>query len=218
MNKNPLVVRKLILDKDFAKLRELLSQHPELANEGLPYDEQNTVKAHPLHRICDGVCSGAYSDDEAVELATLFLDYGAHVDGNGLVDGQDSPLTAAASLRAEKVGLLYIDRGASIYHPGCYGGTALHWAAWVGSDGLVQRLINEQAAINQRCTQFKGTPLLWAVHGYVFGGLENRYHQIECVRLLLAAGADKTIPNADGATPAELLNEQDEELHHLLRA
>ncbi|GAB4025811.1 ankyrin repeat domain-containing protein [Spirosoma gilvum] len=216
MNESQLSVRTLIRHNELARLKELLTQYPELANEGLPYDEQNTTKAHPLHRICDGVCDGSYSDDEAVELATLFLDFGANVDGSGLVDGKDSPLTAAASLRAEKVGLLYIDRGATSQHAGCYRGTALHWAAWVGLDKLVQRLIEKKVAINQRCTAFDGTPLLWAVHGYVFGGEANRHHQIDCVRLLLAAGADKTIPNKEGVKPIDMLDAQELEMRQVL--
>ncbi|GAB3945468.1 hypothetical protein GCM10028805_14600 [Spirosoma harenae] len=209
-------LRKLITNKDFDAIKEALDQNPQLANEELPYDEHNPAKAHPLHRICDDVMSGTCSDDEAVLMATVFLDHGANVDGNSLVDLHDTPLVAAASLHAEKVGILYVDKGATINHPGCYGGTALHWAAWVGRDKLVERLIAANADIHKRCVEFQSTPLLWAVHGLKFGGSENRHNQAECVRLLLAAGADKTVPNKEGTTPIEFLDDKDEELRQLL--
>lgn len=210
-------MKELIANKDYEGIRKALSENPLLANEGLPFDEENTTKAHPLHRICDGVFAHTFTDGEAVEMARIFLGFGAHVDGNELVEGHDTPLLAAASLHAEETGILYIENGASINHGGCYGGTALHWAAWVGRDKLAARLIREKAEINKRCTEFHGTPLLWAVHGFKYGGVENRHHQVECVRLLLAAGADKTIPNIEGTTPLEFLDEEDTELINLLK-
>jgi hypothetical protein len=210
-------MKELIINKDYEGIKQALSQHPSLANEGIPFDEKNTTKAHPLHRICDGVFAHTSTDEEAVEMARIFLAHGANVNGYGLINGQDTPLVAAASLHAEKTGILYIENGAAIDHAGCHGGTALHWAAWVGSDKLVARLIREKADIHKRCTDFKGTPLLWAVHGFKHGGVENRRHQVECVRLLIAAGADKTIPNVEGTLPLGFLDEQDTALINLLR-
>jgi len=210
-------MRQLIINKDYEGIRKALAENPALANEGIPYDEENTTKAHPLHRICDGVFSHTYTDEEAVEMARIFLAYGAHVDGDGLTEEQDTPLTAAASLHAEALGILYIENGANIHHAGCHGGTALHWAAWVGRDKLVERLIQEKADMEQLCSAFKSTPLLWAVHGFKFGGPENRYHQAECVRLLIAAGASKNTPNLDGTAPIDFLEEADTELRDLLK-
>ncbi|WP_420150824.1 ankyrin repeat domain-containing protein [Spirosoma sp.] len=209
-------LRKLIASQDIEGIRQALEQNPALANEGLPYDDHNTAKAHPLHRICDDVFSKIYSDDEAVELATLLLEHGANVDGYELVKNQDTPLLAAASLYAENVGILYANRGATINHPGCYGGTALHWAAWTGQDKLVKRLIEAGADIHRRCTTFEGTPLLWAVHGSKQGGPENSRNQIACVQLLLAAGADKNTPNKEGTPPIDFLDKEDNELRALL--
>ncbi|GAB3999696.1 hypothetical protein GCM10028807_50650 [Spirosoma daeguense] len=213
-----MTLRKLIASKDVGAIEQALKQNPALANEGLPYDDHNTAKAHPLHRICDDVFSKIYSDDEAVELATLFLDYGANVDGGQLVNNHDTPLVAAASLQAEKVGMLYIEKGAAINHPGCNGGTALHWAAWTGRDKLVERLIEAGADIHKRCTEFQSTPLLWAVHGHKFGGPDNQHNQTQCVRLLLNAGADKDTPNKEGTAPIAFLTEQDTELRALLQS
>ncbi|MCW3468033.1 ankyrin repeat domain-containing protein [Chitinophaga nivalis] len=210
-------MQTLINNKDYEGIQKALSQNPSLANEGIPFDETNTAKAHPLHRICDGVFANTYTDQEAVEMARIFLAYGANINGYGLTEEQDTPLTAAASLHAEEVGILYIENGAAIHHAGCHGGTALHWAAWVGRDKLLARLLREKADIHKRCIDFKGTPLLWAVHGFKYGGQENRYNQIECVRLLLEAGADKTVPNVEDITPFEFLDEEDTALISLLK-
>ncbi|MFC5412194.1 ankyrin repeat domain-containing protein [Larkinella bovis] len=207
----------ILTTHDLNGLRQVLAAHPERANEGIPYDDVNTTQAHPLHRICDGVFSGDYTDAEAIELAKLFLEYGAHVDGNGLMEKQDSPLVAAASLHADQVAILYLENGATIDHPGCFGGTALHWAAWCGRPAVVRRLIQAGAEINTRCLDFKATPLFWAVHGLKRNENANVPDYTECVHLLLQAGADQTIPNGEGKTVADLLTEDDRELKDALR-
>lgn len=212
-----MIIKTLIENKDLEELRKTLSVNPALANEGLPYDQENTAMAHPLHRICDGVCTGKYTDEEAVEIARIFLMHGANIDGDERIENRDTPLIAAASLHAEKVGLLYIDHGADIYHAGCHGGTALHWAAWTGRDQLVKRLIAEKADINKRCMDFRGTALLWALHGYKFGGKGNRHNQVACVKQLLEAGADKTIPNKEGRLPVEFIDNMDVDFLQLLK-
>jgi ankyrin repeat protein len=210
-------MKALLVNKDYEGIKAALSANPSLANEGIPFDEKNTAKAHPLHRICDGVFASAYTDKEAIEMARIFLAYGANINGNELTEKGDTPLIAAASLHAEETGIFYIENGAAVNHAGCHGGTALHWAAWTGRDKLVERLIRAGADIHKRCIDFKGTPLLWAVHGYQHGGAGNRYRQVECVRLLIGAGADKTIPNINGTTPRGFLDDQDIELIDLLR-
>ena len=209
-------MKELIENIDYEGIRNQLFKNPNLANEGIPCDEINTTKAHPLHRICDGVFTGKYTDEEAVEMAKIFLEFGADVNGFELVENHDTPLVAAASLHADQVAILYIENGAIIHHAGCHGGTALHWASWCGRDKLVERLIREKAEINKKCIDFKGTPLLWAIHGYKFGGEKNRHNQIECARILLQAGADKKTANIEGATPMEFLDEDDAELIKLL--
>jgi len=210
-------IRQLIIKKDLQGIKNELVNNPALANEGIVYDDTpNCSKAHPLHRICDGVFAGILTDDEAFAIAQLFLDHGAHVNGNELVVKHDTPLIAAASLNADKVAMLYIDNGAIIDHPGCHGGTALHWAAWCGRDALVKRLIAAGAPINQLCIDFKSTPLFWTIHGLKSSDNNNVTNYTECARLLLAAGADKTIPNAEGSTVFDLLNEKDSELKSIL--
>jgi hypothetical protein len=80
----------------------------------------------------------------------------------------------------------------------------------------VKRLLQEKPVINQLCIDFKSTALLWAVHGYKLGGAGNRHHQVECLRLLIEAGFDKTIPNLDGTLPVGFLEEKDVEMLQLL--
>jgi ankyrin repeat protein len=206
-----------INNRDLDGLRELLANNRHLLNEGIPYDDSNPTKAHPLHRICDGVSEKRYSDEEAAEVAKIFLSLGADVNGGEQIEKKDTPLIAAASLQADKVGLLYINHGANIFHAGCHGGTALHWAAWCGRDVLVDRLINERAEINKLCIEFRSTPLFWAIHGLKFGGVQNQHNQVACAKLLIQAGADRSIPNFEGYKPYQLLGENDTELRALLQ-
>ncbi|WP_259015580.1 ankyrin repeat domain-containing protein [Emticicia fluvialis] len=209
-------VKQLIDRADYQGLKSALSANPQLANEGLPYDELNTTKAHPLHRICDGVYNCKYSDEEGVEMARLFLEYGADVNGGEMIEKKDSPLVAAASLHADKVAILYIEQGADIHHGGCHGGTALHWAAWCGRATVVERLIQAQAEINRRCIDFQSTPLFWAVHGLYSSDKKDMDSYLQCVKLLLEAGADKSIPNSGGKTVFDMIEEEDKALKELL--
>jgi ankyrin repeat protein len=209
-------IKKLIETKNYEGLRQALSKNPNLANEGISIDEPNSPKAHPLHRICDAVFFKRITDDEAVEIAKIFLAFGAQVNGYGLKEKKDTPLIAAASLHAENLGLYYIQNGADIHHAGCSGGTALHWAAWCGRNKLVKELIDKGSNINQKCIDFGATPLGWAVHGYKFGGDTNRHYQIECVKLLIDAGADKNRANTEGNSPRDFLDDGDTELRKIL--
>jgi len=209
-------IKKLIASQDLYGLKKLLGEKPELANAGIPYDEQNPTLAHPLHRICDGVHNCTYTDEQAVAMARVFLQHGADVNGLELIEGKDTPLIAAASLMAEKVGLLYMDNGANIHHAGCHGGTALHWAAWTGQSNLVDRLIRAGADIHKQCIDFTSTPLLWAIHGYKTQEDCGEGDHIECARLLLEAGADKQVTNRDGEHLLDFLDEKDVVLKSML--
>ena len=149
-----------------------------------------------------------------LELAKIFVNYGADVNAD-VIDGKDSPLTAACSLRCDQLALFYIQQGARIDHKGCHGGTALHWASWCGRDVVVDSLIKLKPDINQRCTDFSSTPLFWAIRGYKFGGKDNLHHQINCARILLNHGADPSIPNFEGVVPRQLIRDDDKELLEL---
>lgn len=182
-------IKKLIEQKDAEGLAKALADNPKLANEGItiPYDAFCRIKAHPLHRICDAVFVHKMTDEEAITLAKIFLEYGADI--NGYQDG--SPLLAAASLHAEQLGIFYIDNGADVHltdkndHA-----SALHWAAFCGRDKLVDKLIKSKAALDQPDKTYQSTPLGWAIHCLSSNDQGNRHNQPACIQLLLQAGAD----------------------------
>src|SRR3954465_7522412 len=121
--------------------------NPVLADEGItiPFDNKCTTKAHPLHRICDAVFAKKITNEEAIEMAKIFLEFGADIDGEKK-ENKDTPLLAASSLHAEQLGIFYIDNGADIFHADKNdGATALHWAAFCGRDKLVKKLITRNA-------------------------------------------------------------------------
>lgn len=210
-------MRALMMKNDRAAIRAALEKNPGLANEGIACFDENPAKAHPLHRLCDGVFNHLYSDEDAIEMAKILLEFGSDINGGQLIEKRDTPLIAAASLHAEKTGMFYIDRGADIKHAGTHGGTALHWAAYVGRDKLVKELVEAGAELEKLCIDYRSTPLLWAVHGYIDAGKEGRLNQVECVRLLLTAGADKTTPNMKGMPPIDFLGEEDVDMRNLLQ-
>lgn len=201
-------IRDIVFSANLQELNDILRVHPVLANEVLSLPD-NPATAHPLHRICDAVSGGYYSEETGVEVARLFLKYGADLNFN-LADGNDSPLTAACSMRCDQLALIYIQQGARIGHKGCHGGTALHWASWCGRDVVVEKLVSLHPDLNQLCIDFKSTPLFWAAHGYR-AGKENRHHQINCARILLAHGADPSIPNFEGYLPVQLIDDENKE-------
>lgn len=205
-------LRDAIFSANLRELQAALIAQPELANKEISLPD-NPTTAHPLHRICDGVFSGTYSEDIAMEMAEILLSHGASI--NPVVDYlKDSPLTTACSLNCDRLALLYIKEGADITHQGCSGGTALHWASWCGRDVVVEELVKLKPGINQLCVEFKSTPLYWAIHGYRFSK-DNRHHQINCARILLKHGADPSIPNLNGTKAVELLEESDLEFRAL---
>ena len=203
-------LNQLISSKDFEGIKKALLSNPALANGGLPYNRENTQMAHPLHRLCDRVHANHLGEEEALAIAGLLLDNGSNVNGGEIQEYRDTPLIAAASLGTDRLGILFIEQGADIHHAGCHGGTALHWASWCGRPILVQRLVQEGAEVNKLCLDFRSTPLFWAIHGYRSNSRINPDAYLECTRLLLRAGSDKSIPNIDGLTILNLLESGDE--------
>jgi uncharacterized protein len=205
----------LIFSADLGGLENALQKNPALANGEIPLPE-NPDTAPPLHRICDGVFSGLYTENKGLLMARLLVKHGAKINPQ-IGAGKDSPLTAACSLHCDQIALFFIEQGADIDHPGCHGGTALHWSAWCGRDTVTGKILEMTNDVNRLCTDFKSTPLFWAIHGHRFGGEGNRYHQAECARLLLEHGADPNIPNFEGYLPEQLLQESDTVLLELFR-
>lgn len=210
-------MKALIQTKDYEGIKQLLKSNPSLANDGIPFDEKNTSKAHPLHRICDAVFSKIITDLEAIEIAKILLDFGANIDGDKMKENNDTPLIAAASLHAEQLGIFYIQNGADIHYVGCQdGATALHWAAFCGRDKLVAKLIEEKATIDQPDTSYHANPLGWAIQPLLSQDENNIYHQVSCIKLLLGAGANITALKNDSIQYLQLLAKEDSELKKLL--
>jgi hypothetical protein len=104
-------------------------------------------------------------------------------------DGKsETPLIGAASLGAEEVGLKLLDAGARPEVCDLFGETALHWAALLGEDRLVVRLI-PGSDLNLRDEKYNSPPLGWAIHGWSDPPTGNHGRQWEVVALLVAAGA-----------------------------
>ena len=157
------------------------------------------------------------TDEEAIEIAKILLDFGANVDGDKIKENKDTPLLAAASLHAEQLGIFYIENGADIHYAGRHdGATALHWAAFCGRDKLVEKLIREKVTIDQRDTSYNSTPLVWAIQPLMTEDKSNTCHQVSCIKLLLKAGADITTLNSETIQYLQFLAKDDIELNKLL--
>ncbi|MBB5395046.1 MULTISPECIES: ankyrin repeat domain-containing protein [Mucilaginibacter] len=189
---------KLVNQVDLVSLRTVLEGDPSLANGGIPCsDAQPEMKGHPLHRLCDLVFAKIITEEKAIEIAKILLEFNADINGYQSKGDNNTPLLAAASLHAEKLGIFYIEQGADFSYTDHDGATALHWAAFCGRDQLVEVLIAKGANIDQPDITFNSTPIGWAVHTLTSGDNGNQYHQINCIQLLLKAGADKTKLDAD---------------------
>lgn len=211
-------VKKLIENRDYSGLKQLLSDYPNLANKGItiPFDLICRAKAHPLHRICDAVFAGKITDSDAVELAKVFLENGANIDGDKNKN-EGTPLLAAASLHAEQVGIFYIDNGADVYYTyKSDGASALHWAAFCGRDKLVESLISANAEIDELDTTHKSTPVGWAIHSLQSNDMGNKHNQLNCIKLLLKSGADSKKLDKDKNDYLLSLSKSDPELQDLL--
>ena len=212
-------IKTLIENKDYDGIKQLLADNASFANEGIliPYDVRCTIAAHPLHRICDAVFAKRITDEEAIKIAKIFLEYGADINGAQLKINEDTPLLAAASLHAEQLGIFYIDTGADIYYKGRHdGATALHWAAYCGKDKLVEKLIREKAIIDQHDKSYNSTPLGWAIHSMMTDDKFNTHHQLSCIKSLLQAGADTTLLNKPANEFLNSLAKDDLELRTIL--
>lgn len=206
---------KFICNKDYEKIRESLSSNPSLANEGIDLsDNCSSKKGHPLHRICDAVFAKKITNDEAIEIAKMFLASGADIDGYKSLGDNNTPLIAAASLHAENLSIFYIEQGADIFYASPNdGATALHWAAYCGRDKLVNKLIEKGANPDQRDVLYDGTPVDWAIHELTSNpNSDNIHNQLLCVKLILKAGADINLLHANTIKYLRELSSTDEEL------
>lgn len=198
------MLQSILKTGDTILLHSTLMANPELANIGVSLDDKTPALAHPLHRIADWVFTKDISEEKGIELASILLDFGANINGLDLKTLQDTPIITAASLYANQLAKYYLTKGANLHHQGCFGGTALHWAAWCGGVELLEVLLQQGLDLNQQCIEFKSSPLFWAVHGTYKDKNMVRSSHLKSIELLLNAGADKNIPNVEGYTIFDL--------------
>jgi len=177
-------VKASIDNGDSAALRRLLSEDSSRANELIRWGKCLT---HPLHYISDMLFSGTLQKSKELPFLEALIQAGADLNFNK-DSKSETPLIGAASLGAEEVGLRLLDAGARTELRGLFGETALHWAALLGEDRLVARLI-PGSDLDLKDEKYTSPPLGWAIHGWSDPPAGNHGQQREVVALLLAVGA-----------------------------
>jgi len=88
---------------------------------------------------------------------------------------------------------------------GQHGATALHWAAFHGNAVMTRDLLQRNAPIDLRDSDYTGTPIFWAIYGSVHGWHCERGDYAGTVEALLDAGstAPPVAPDLE-ASPAVL--------------
>ena len=177
-------VKTCIQTGDALTLRRLLSEDPSLANALISWGKCIT---HPLHYISDMIFNGTLPSGKELPLVDTLIQAGSELDFNK--DGQsETALIGAASLGAEEVGLRLLDAGARPEIRGIFGETALHWAAMLGEDRLVDRLA-PVSEIDLPDAKYHSTPLGWAIHGWRDAPAGNHGRHREAAAILVRAGA-----------------------------
>ena len=88
------------------------------------------------------------------------------------------------------------------------GVSALHHAVRFRNPAAVKTLLEHGANVNLACTKSGSTPLHRAVTATGAPGTAGKREEVlEIVRLLLAAGADPSIANKSGRTPADYVKD-----------
>lgn len=187
-------VKTAIQNGDADALRRLLREDHTRANELIRWG--GNCLTHPLHYVSDVLFEGKLPKASEVPLIDALIEAGADLNfQRDREDGKksDSPLIGAASLGAEDAGIRLLDAGARPELTGLFGETALHWAALLGEDRLVARLIEglvlNLPGLSLRDEKYSSPPLGWAIHGWSNPPAGNHGRQREVVALLVAAGA-----------------------------
>ncbi len=184
-------VKTAIQNGDADTLCRMLAEDPSRVDALIRWGKNDCILTHPLHFVSDMLFDGTLAKGKEMPLIEALIDAGADLDFQRIrEDGNpgDTPLIGAASLAAEEVGLRLLDAGAKPELRGLFGETALHWAAFLGEDRLVGRLI-EGSDVNLKDEKYHSSPLGWAVHGRYNTPAGNQGKQCDVAALLVSAGA-----------------------------
>jgi hypothetical protein len=121
-------------------LQRLLEEDSTRADQLIQWGETKCILTHPLHYISDMLFNGTLPKGKELPLVDALVRAGCNVNFQKPGKGE-TPLIGAASLDAEDVGIALLEAGADPTCRGIFGETALHWAALLGEDRLVARLM-----------------------------------------------------------------------------
>ena len=130
---------------------------------------------------------------DAIDAARALIDTGADV--NAMDDIHDSPYLYAGAEGRLEILRMTLDHGADLASVNRYGGTALIPAAHHGHVETVRLLLTTNIDIDH-VNRLGWTALLEAI---ILGDGSNTY--VEIVQLLVEAGADINLPDADNVSP-----------------
>lgn len=130
------------------------------------------------------------------EVAALLLYLGADPDAQD--DIEDSAFLYAGAEGYDRILTQTLAHGADVRSTNRFGGTALIPAAESGRTTTVQILVDAGVPVDHV------NDLGWtALHEAIIYGDGTGGH-LETIRILLAAGADPTLPDGDGTSPRDL--------------
>lgn len=134
------------------------------------------------------------------------INSGAHINQKNM-SGQ-TPLMLAALKGYEHIVALLLERGASVDQRDNQGSTALMYAASGGVPAVVERLIAYKAQVNLYDNAKRRTPLHWAIRmrkgsRQKDGRLNETSAVLEILRILLLAGANPKITDAEHLSPIQ---------------
>jgi len=193
--------RLLIEQGNLEGVRAALHSDVELANQTIRWTLNQVNESDPLHYISDCVGNGWLTNGNEEQIAKVLLEYGANIYGRM---PRETPMIGAVSHGVESVSKVLIQAGADLEATSVFGARALHWAAWLGMRSTVALLIESGAEIEARCSEFGGTPLYWAVHGFGPNGPKEKKDQLGAARRLMEAGAKVETQNRSGQSAMEL--------------
>ncbi len=199
-----LSLKNALHTQDRDKLTQLLKEQPELSNSLIHWGDHQENSSTPLHYLTDLFAQKKMTGQQAIALAEILLHYDADVNEPHPIT-KDTPLIAASNVGAENYALWLLSAEANHDTTGLFGATALHWAALMGQDRLLEALLHFQADIMLRDDTNRGTPLDWAIYGWKTENIVAKTNrQPICAAFLVGVGSPVT-----GAMIAHLDAEED---------